>query len=861
MISDGMLGRFSLFSDEDDDYELGGIVGDGGGDVRDIAEKLEKLYKQESQCDADDADMPYFATPASTSAKATTSTPTKTRENGSCAKMPPWLHGPPVPPTPLTLQTKLSQLRSLMSSKSHLSDEQIEVITRAMVNAVESTATAAMTNMSSRLDGLMDYLQILCEHMEMGSDALIAASFHYASCVSVRELQTVASDNVMRVQLDPLVSAWPSSSGSDGAQIEFDTAYLCPLAGSGIERYGQSAVRIALDAARLKGTEAVASRFVHLSKDGRGTESALQTMRSLLLSVNDGGEWRALAIRAAACLYRLKGLERFRSEYLDIPKDGKRYPTTPEEVRVAREALHVYAPLAHRLGMHRLKSDLENVAFRTLYRRQYIRVMGLLTNVDDDGNSRTIFEAPVMPNAFSNSNSIGAGMKSVLADITSNVKRILHEDSTLMPQIASISVTARVKEPYSLWRKMLRKRVSLKPPERGDRSVLRVHDAIALRVVLEARKLSANEPSEVTAEREKALCYYVQLLCLDQLPSAPAIEDKPIQAHPTGVEDEQQSPMLTDQPSSHPQPTMGNRFKDYIKNPKRNGYRSLHYSARTRWHGQYWPFEVQIRSAEMHRIAEFGLAAHWDYKADGKKSKSTKFHAGTRAGSTQPQDHGNPATAAVPASVIPSCGAADSLTSLGYASLAGKGGGGQEDDTDLFASLRPEDLALSSRVTALEMAAATTAADSHEQMLKSERVRARAERLAPYIEALSTARTDIARENVFVFLNQPEAAGTAADAVRDEDSLAGSSASGAILSLPNGASVLDVLREQEKRTGTSFHLARRGGSGWRSDKDNKNDACNDEIFVLRNGAVVSLNQRVESGDVLTLCIARQAVTN
>jgi GTP pyrophosphokinase len=56
------------------------------------------------------------------------------------------------------------------------------------------------------------------------------------------------------------------------------------------------------------------------------------------------------------------------------------------------------------------------------------------------------------------------------------------------------------------------------------------------------------------------------------------------------------------------------RIKDYIQRPKPNGYQSLHYSSVITRNGEEIPFEVQVRSEEMHRIAEFGVAAHWDYK-------------------------------------------------------------------------------------------------------------------------------------------------------------------------------------------------------------------------------------------------------
>ena len=168
-----------------------------------------------------------------------------------------------------------------------------------------------------------------------------------------------------------------------------------------------------------------------------------------------------------------------------------------------------------------------------------------------------------------------------------------------MAHMEYLEISSRVKEPYSFWKKMLKGKAkqrrknafSLPSSQSGTvasgLSFVQVKDGIALRVILKAKKESPDEPDETTRAREKLLCYYVQHLIRKQWP---------------GDED---------------------RVKDYIQYPKPNGYQSLHYTAWLPYHtGERFPFEVQVRSEEMHRIAEYGVAAHWDYKLASSGSVS-----------------------------------------------------------------------------------------------------------------------------------------------------------------------------------------------------------------------------------------------
>lgn len=142
------------------------------------------------------------------------------------------------------------------------------------------------------------------------------------------------------------------------------------------------------------------------------------------------------------------------------------------------------------------------------------------------------------------------------------LEAVLQRDSVLGASIQGYEVTGRTKHLYSIWKKM----------QREGRALEQIYDLLALRVILEPRPTPNLEEK---AMREKQVCYHVLGL-----------------VHALW------------------QPIPG-RVKDYIAVPKPNGYQSLHTTVIA---GSGLPLEVQIRTREMHQIAEYGIAAHWLYK-------------------------------------------------------------------------------------------------------------------------------------------------------------------------------------------------------------------------------------------------------
>ncbi|WP_020562543.1 RelA/SpoT family protein [Methylosarcina fibrata] len=198
--------------------------------------------------------------------------------------------------------------------------------------------------------------------------------------------------------------------------------------------------------------------------------------------------------------------------------------------RIARETLDIYAPIANRLGMNNIRQKLESLSFEAMYPRRHAILKNAVKKAR--GNRLKIVET-----------------------IESAIKRRIEQAGL------DCDVAGREKNLYSIYQKMLHKKISL----------IDIFDVYAFRIYCD---------NVDTCYRALGIVHNLY---------------KPIPG----------------------------RFKDYIALPKANGYQSLH----TILMGPYGvPIEIQIRTHEMHRMAESGIAAHWLYKSDDDKS-SEKFQA------------------------------------------------------------------------------------------------------------------------------------------------------------------------------------------------------------------------------------------
>ncbi len=239
-----------------------------------------------------------------------------------------------------------------------------------------------------------------------------------------------------------------------------------------------------------------------------------ENFRKLVLAMSE--DIRVLLVKLADRLHNMQTLH-------FINSDDKRR-------RIARETMDIYAPLAERIGMHRMKDELEDLAFAELYPDARASILARLDFLRDTG-------AAIVPR------------------IEAELQRKLAEGG-----LDGTVVSGREKSPYSIWRKMQRKNVAFE----------QLSDIMAFRVLVDGI----------------GDCYHA----LGVIHSAYHV--------------------------------VPGRFKDYISTPKPNNYRSLHT-------GIIGPeqqrIEVQIRTREMHEVAELGVAAHWTYKQGAGKTDGPQY--------------------------------------------------------------------------------------------------------------------------------------------------------------------------------------------------------------------------------------------
>lgn len=244
----------------------------------------------------------------------------------------------------------------------------------------------------------------------------------------------------------------------------------------------------------------------------RGLERYAENLRKMFLAMSD--DLRVIIIKLADRMHNMETLEGVRPE---------------KRLRIAQETLEIYAPLANRLGMFRIKTKLEDLAFPYVYPQEYKWTMSL---IEDRLKSESKY----------------------IEEIKKQTQKELAKNN-----IEINSIRSRVKSIFSTYQKLLRK----------GKDVNKIYDLIALRIILE----------------DVADCYSAM-----------------------GIIHKKWTPLK-------------GRVKDYIAQPKPNGYQSLHTSVFTDFSKIV---EIQIRTIAMDDEAEYGVAAHSRYKDVGSKGKKQK---------------------------------------------------------------------------------------------------------------------------------------------------------------------------------------------------------------------------------------------
>ncbi len=254
------------------------------------------------------------------------------------------------------------------------------------------------------------------------------------------------------------------------------------------------------------------SRVQEVSPEVRRAE----TIRKIILAMTD--DIRIIFIKLADRIHNLKTLQHLEEE---------------RRRQIARETLDIYAPIANRLGMGRIRAELEDLSFRYVAPEEYAKIAAA--------------EEP--------------GRKAAEGDLKAMKKTL--EDLVRENGIPA-EVFSRIKRPYSVWSKM----------KRRDIAFDQVFDFLALRVITDSVKN----------------CYALLGIIHQRWPHLPQ------------------------------------RFRDFIAMPKPNLYQALHTTVITEGRKM---FEIQVRTREMHDLAENGIAAHWRYKDDspaGPMKEDRRLH-------------------------------------------------------------------------------------------------------------------------------------------------------------------------------------------------------------------------------------------
>ena len=355
---------------------------------------------------------------------------------------------------------------------------------------------------------LPDWLRRCIEHVPPGAgdscptdtEGLLAAAFHFAFQLHDGQVRASGEPYICHpVAVADLLRDIGASAGVIAAGFLHDVVEDTDVTPEEIEQHFGAEVRGLVEGVTKLGG-------IHFTNK---TEAQAENLRRMFLAM--ASDIRVVLVKLADRLHNMRTLGALKPE---------------KQQRIARETREIYGPLANRLGIGRLKWELEDLAFKILE-----------------------------PEAFREMQQQVATKRSEREERLGVTAGLLRE-RLVATGLEGVEVSGRPKHLYGIWSKM----------QRQQKAFHEIYDVAALRIIC---------PNLET-------CYRALAVVHDTFRPIPG------------------------------------RFKDYIGLPKPNGYQSLH----TAVIGRHRPIEVQIRTADMHQVAEFGIAAHWKYKEGGSPAAS-----------------------------------------------------------------------------------------------------------------------------------------------------------------------------------------------------------------------------------------------
>jgi RelA/SpoT family (p)ppGpp synthetase len=350
---------------------------------------------------------------------------------------------------------------------------------------------------------LPEWLRRCIEHVPPGegdscptdTEGLLSAAFHFAFQLHDGQVRASGEPYICHpVAVADLLRDIGASAGVIAAGFLHDVVEDTDVTPEEIEQHFGPEVRGLVEGVTKLGG-------IHFTNK---TEAQAENLRRMFLAM--ASDIRVVLVKLADRLHNMRTLGALKPE---------------KQQRIARETREIYGPLANRLGIGRLKWELEDLAFKILEPDAFREIQQQVASKRSDREERLGVTAGLLRERL-----VAAGLEGV-------------------------EVSGRPKHLYGIWSKM----------QRQQKAFHEIYDVAALRIIC------PNLES----------CYRALAVVHDTFRPIPG------------------------------------RFKDYIGLPKPNGYQSLH----TAVIGRHRPIEVQIRTAEMHQVAEFGIAAHWKYKEGG----------------------------------------------------------------------------------------------------------------------------------------------------------------------------------------------------------------------------------------------------